>query len=144
MTGKQSVLRDVALALTVALSAGSCGTDPGGLSSNGQSPLITEFLSKNQSGLTDEDGEPSDWIEIFNPDVLPVDLSGYHLTDLKANMARWTFPEGTVMPPSTYLVVFASGKGRAEAGKPLHTNFKGAVRHCAASPRGCVAGASWV
>jgi hypothetical protein len=91
--------------------------------SPGPLPLITEFLARNQAGLTDEDGAASDWIEIHNPDNAPFDLSGYHLTDTRTNRKRWAFPEGTVLPPGGYLVVFASGKDRAVAGKPLHTNF---------------------
>ena len=31
-------------------------------------PLITEFLASNDSILADEDGDFSDWIEVFNPD----------------------------------------------------------------------------
>lgn len=102
------------------------GMDPGGsvdLAVPGPPPLITEFLAKNQSGLTDEDGSTSDWIEIHNPDVVPLDLGGYHLTDSKTNPKRWAFPDGAIVPAGGYLVVFASGKNRAVAGKPLHTDF---------------------
>ena len=34
-------------------------------------PVITEFLAANSSGLADEDGDFSDWIEIHNPDSAP-------------------------------------------------------------------------
>ena len=97
------------------------GSDPVDAASPG--PLITEFLASNQGGLTDEDGATSDWIEVHNPDSRPLDLSGYHLTDSKSAPRRWAFPEGTVLPPGGYLVVFASGKNRAVAGRPLHSNF---------------------
>lgn len=90
----------------------------------GPEPYITEFLTKNQAGLKDEDGTTSDWIEIFNPDTQPLDLGGYHLTDSTSKPTRWTFPSGTVIAPSGYLVVFASGKNRSVAGQPLHTNFQ--------------------
>ena len=43
--------------------------------------LITEFLAGNDSTLTDEDGDSSDWIELFNSGTGPADLGGYHLTD---------------------------------------------------------------
>ena len=86
-------------------------------------PIITEFLAGNRSGLRDEDGDASNWIEIYNPDPRPLDLEGYHLTDSKTNPIRWTFPPGTILPSGAYLVVLASGKDRIDPGKPLHTNF---------------------
>jgi hypothetical protein len=86
-------------------------------------PVITEFLASNQTGLVDADGDHPDWIEIHNPDGVAVDLGGYHLTDNAAQLTRWTFPSGVVIQPGGYLVVFASGKDRAVAGSPLHTNF---------------------
>ena len=99
-------------------------------------PLITEFLASNQNGLTDEDGATSDWIEIHNPDLIPIDLGGHHLTDSAADPKRWTFPAATVLQPGAYLVVFASGKNRAVPGQPLHTNFSLAAggEHLALNP----------
>lgn len=85
-------------------------------------PIISEFLTQNDSGLLDEDGGASDWIEIHNPGNDPVLLGGYYLTDNSANPTRWTFPN-TTLEPGGYLVVFASGKDRAVAGSELHTNF---------------------
>ncbi|MBP8195999.1 MAG: lamin tail domain-containing protein, partial [Deltaproteobacteria bacterium] len=120
------------MALTVVLTGCSgttstgevdAGSDPADFSIAGPPPLITEFLAKNQAGLTDEDGATSDWIEIHNPDTVPYDLSGHFLTDSKTNSKRWAFPVGTVLAPGAYMVVFASGKNRAVAGKPLHTSF---------------------
>ena len=61
-------------------------------------PLITEFMAANDSGLADEDGEFSDWIEIQNPDNAPISLTGYHLTDDAANLDKWTFPAVTLNP----------------------------------------------
>ena len=86
-------------------------------------PVITEFLASNQTGLVDADGDRPDWIEIHNPDGVAVDLGGYHLTDTIGEPTRWTFPAGVIIQPGGYLVVFASGKDRAVAGSPLHTNF---------------------
>ena len=86
-------------------------------------PVINEFVAENQHGLTDSDGAFSDWIEIYNPDSTTADLSGWHLTDDSAALAKWTFPAGVTIQPGGYLVVFASGKDRAVAGQELHTNF---------------------
>lgn len=90
----------------------------------GAAPLITEFQANNNSTIADEDGDTSDWIEIFNPDGTTVDLSGYHLTDDATVPMKWTFPVGTTLAPSSFLVVFASDKDRTVAGSELHLNFK--------------------
>lgn len=87
-------------------------------------PVISEFLTINDSSLADEDGNFSDWIEIYNPDASPVDLSGYYLTDKAANLTLWQIPATSTLDPGAYMVIFASGKNRAIAGAPLHTNFK--------------------
>jgi hypothetical protein len=86
-------------------------------------PIITEFMAANDSVLADEDGDYSDWIEITNPDSVPVSLAGYHLTDTPANPRKWTFPAVTLDPGSA-LVVFASGKNRTDPPGRLHTNFQ--------------------
>lgn len=87
--------------------------------------VISEFVASNGASLADEDGDFSDWIEIYNPGSRPVNLSGWALTDALDQPDRWTFPNRT-LESRQYLVVFASGKDRrpTEAGAPLHTNFK--------------------
>ncbi|HEX5221315.1 MAG TPA: lamin tail domain-containing protein [Verrucomicrobiae bacterium] len=84
---------------------------------------INEFLTSNGGGLRDEDLETPDWIEIYNSGPGAVNLGGWHLTDDPGDLARWTFP-ATNLPAGGYLVVFASGKNRANAGSPLHANFQ--------------------
>ena len=86
-------------------------------------PAITEFMAVNKKTLLDEDGDSSDWIEIHNPSAQPLSLAGYRLTDNPDKPAKWVFPDVSI-PPSGYLVVFASGKDRRDPQKPLHTNFK--------------------
>lgn len=84
--------------------------------------VISEFLARNDTGLTDEDGDTSDWIEIVNDSLETVDLSDWHLTDDPTNLTRWTFPAVTIAP-GEYLLVFASGKDRIDPAGTLHTNF---------------------
>lgn len=84
---------------------------------------ISEILPDNAGGLRDEDGQSPGWIELRNPAALSVSLEGWHLTDDPGNPDKWTFPAVSV-PAQGYLVVFASGKNRAMAGSPLHTNFQ--------------------
>ncbi len=85
--------------------------------------IISEFMADNESSLRDEDGDRSDWIELFNTGDQDVDLDGWILTDRVGNLQRWRFPP-VVIPSKGYLIVFASDKDRAQAGRELHTNFR--------------------
>ena len=85
---------------------------------------INEFLASNRDGITDSDGEYSDWIEIFNAGNEEVDLSGYSLTDNSESPNQWSIPDGTKLGSGGFLLIFASGKDRAVAGEELHTNFR--------------------
>lgn len=84
---------------------------------------ISEFVANNDDGLTDEDGDREDWVEIWNTSGVAGDLGGWYLTDDPANLTKWTFPE-VELTSGGYLVVFASGKDRADAAGELHTNFR--------------------
>ena len=53
---------------------------------------ITEFLANNKESIEDEDGDASDWIEIFNSGSDPVSLDGYFLTDDSGALTKWRFP----------------------------------------------------
>ncbi len=85
-------------------------------------PLITEFMALNESGIQDEDGDRSDWIEIYNPGPDDFNLNDWYLTDDATELDKWEFPSQT-LTAGNFLVVFASNKDRAVAGQQLHTNF---------------------
>ncbi len=87
------------------------------------SAKITEFVADNRDGIVDEDGNSSDWLEIWNASGVAGDLDGWHLTDDPTNLKKWTLP---AIPITTggYVVIFASGKDRSDpAGEP-HANFR--------------------
>ena len=84
--------------------------------------LISEFLADNRTSLLDEDAERPDWVEIYNAGNEVVSLGGYFLTDDPTRLNRWAFP-ATNVAAKGFLVLFASGKDRGVAGKPLHANF---------------------
>ncbi len=87
-------------------------------------PVISEFMAANGGSLLDEDGEPSDWIELHNPSTAPVSLAGWFLTDDPTLPLKWSFPNRT-LAPGAHLVVFASGKNRSPADPaPVHANFR--------------------
>jgi hypothetical protein len=83
---------------------------------------LNEFLANNQNGLRDEDGSRQDWIEIYNPTPVAVDLQGCLLTDDKARLNQWRFPS-FVVGAQSYVIVWASNKNRTNT-LPLHTNFR--------------------
>lgn len=82
---------------------------------------ISEVMTQNLTGITDEDGTRQDWIELQNMTAAPVDLSGWHLTDDRSAPAKWTFGS-TIIPANGYVVIFASANNRTTA--PPHTNFR--------------------
>jgi hypothetical protein len=84
---------------------------------------ITEFVASNDNGITDFDGDNSDWIEIYNSGVDAVDLGGLHLTDKDDDLDRWAFPAGALLPGGGYRIVFASNKDTVKPNGELHTNF---------------------
>lgn len=86
--------------------------------------VINEFVADNETGIEDEDGDRTDWIELLNLSGSTIDLSGYYLTDNTNDLTRWRIPAIT-MNARDFLVIHASGKDRSPTnGLPLHTNFK--------------------
>jgi len=87
-----------------------------------QTVRINEFMALNTASITDEDAQFSDWIELFNPSAVAVNLQGWALTDDISLPFKWIFPDIT-LKSGEFLVVFASSKDRKIAGRELHTNF---------------------
>ena len=75
-------------------------------------------MSSNSITIADEDGDFSDWIELYNPTQHRIDLKGWGLSDNTSNPFKWVFPE-VKMEPGDYLMVWASGKDRAVAQEGL-------------------------
>ncbi|MHC4640875.1 MAG: lamin tail domain-containing protein, partial [Planctomycetota bacterium] len=92
--------------------------------------VISEIMASNNSEepleegeLLDEDGDSSDWIEIYNPMDASVNLEGWSLVyEDDANQAQWYFPYYE-LGAGQFLVVFASYKNRLDPNE-LHTNFE--------------------
>lgn len=78
---------------------------------NASRPLVGRLLD-----------EFDDWIELLNISDREVDLSGMYLTDRKDDLRKWAFPEGTMLAPGAYLIVWADEDGSDAQG--LHTSFK--------------------
>jgi len=85
--------------------------------------VINEFMAENKSTLADEDGEFSDWLELYNPTASPVNLGGLFLTDSASQPLKWPLP-AVSLGAGAYKVVFLSSKNRAPAAGEWHTNFR--------------------
>jgi hypothetical protein len=89
-------------------------------SSNGEI-VINELMPVNSTTVSDQNGEFDDWIELYNPSTERFDISGYHLSDKKSNLSKWSFPEGITVSGKGFLVIWADSD-TTQSG--LHANFK--------------------
>ena len=77
----------------------------------GQHPVLNEVMSGNTRTLEDEDGDFSDWIELYNPTDATLSLGGYGLSDDADEPFKWTMPPQT-LDAGSHALVFASSKDR--------------------------------
>ncbi len=86
--------------------------------------MINEVVPSPRSGLRDEDGELSDWIELYNAGTKDIKLGNYALSDNETKPVKWPFPKDAVIPAGGYYIVFCSGKNKVEQDTRYpHTNF---------------------
>jgi hypothetical protein len=90
--------------------------------------VISEFMAINDDTYPDPEDPTKfwDWIEIYNPADVSVNLNGWWLwyrDTGQTNYIKWQFP-AYPLEPGEFLVVLASEKNRRDPAKPLHTNFK--------------------
>ena len=86
-----------------------------------QDIVINEILSDNMSGIIDDYGDHSDWIEVYNTSNSTINLQGYYLSDKKDDPLKWKFPNVSIVSGG-YVLVFAS-KSPSTANQ-IHANFK--------------------
>ena len=82
--------------------------------------LINEYLTSNNTAAHDEFGEFDDYVEIYNPANVAVDMSGLHLTDTLDFPAQYSIPSGVTIPAHGHLVFWCDSQ---PAQGPFHTNF---------------------
>ncbi len=70
--------------------------------------VINEVCSDNLSLILDEDGENSDYIEIYNPSYTAVSLDGWYVSDNENVLSAKPLPD-LYIEPRSYLVLFANG-----------------------------------
>jgi hypothetical protein len=74
--------------------------------------VLNEVSPATSASLLDVEGDTPDWIELFNADQVPIDLSGWTLSDDPDEPDKWTLPALT-LDPGAFQLVHASGKDRA-------------------------------
>jgi len=80
---------------------------------------INEIMADNQSTIADENGEYSDWIEIYNANEFSINLAGLFLSDDVRYPDKWQFPNVTI-ESHDFLIIWASGD---DDDGNLHANF---------------------
>ena len=92
--------------------------------------IISEICPDPMTGYRDENGELADWIELYNTTGQAISLDNYALSNNENKPLKWRFPEGAMVAPYGYYIVFCSGKDidNGPAGVP-HSNFKVNAEH---------------
>ena len=103
---------------------------------------INEFMASNDTSFADENGDYDDWIEIYNPDSVAVDIGGMFISDDLADLTAFqipaTAPDSTTIPPKGFLVLWADKE--SEQGV-LHVEIKlsgGGEQIALTAPNGAV------
>ena len=73
--------------------------------------VINEGSNRNYSTIDDEDGEYSDWIEIYNSGDETVNLLNYSLSDRLDEPLKWVFPNIEILA-GEFKTIYCSGKDR--------------------------------
>ena len=85
---------------------------------------ISEIIADNNSTIQDNNGEYSDYIEIYNGNSFPINLKNYYLSNKTYDKNRWNFPDIEIKSKE-YLIVYASGLDECDIKNRIcHTNFK--------------------
>ena len=83
---------------------------------------ISEVMPSNRTAVTDEEGNYSDWVEIWNGSGEAMNMKGLGLSD-RSDSIRFLFPDIT-LPAGSRVIVFCSNTNQATPGTPFHAKFK--------------------
>ena len=107
----------------------STGTESGMVESSGHENLsaytglvISEVMPSNAAAVTDENGNYTDWIEIWNSTDHTVSLEGLGLSD-KGDRIRFLFPDVSLEADGR-VVVFCDNTNQSDPNRAFHAKFK--------------------
>ena len=83
--------------------------------------VVNEIMASNSITSADQNGEFDDWIELYNISDQEISLDNLYLSDDPANKTKWRFPDGIIMEPNSYKIVWCDDDEDQDG---LHTSFK--------------------
>ncbi len=86
-------------------------------------PKFSEVMTSNRGAFDHPSYGTVDWVEIHNPGDTDIDLSGYGFSTEIKHPFRYRFPDGTVLKPGEYLVLYCTGGTAASDDDPFCTGF---------------------
>lgn len=86
--------------------------------------IISEIMASNDTTAIGSAALTTDYVELLNTSAEAVDLSNYGLSDSLKRPRRWQFPQGTVIAPGEYKVVYLDEHPELSTVSDAHTNFK--------------------
>lgn len=84
---------------------------------------INEVMVSNQDNIVDDFGQRNAWIELFNSNFAPMEISSVFITNDPANPTLYPVPLGDVntkIPKRQHIIFWADGK---PSNGTFHTNF---------------------
>ncbi|MBP7825981.1 MAG: lamin tail domain-containing protein [Verrucomicrobia bacterium] len=81
--------------------------------------VLNEVLADNRSAVAN-DGNYTDYIELYNPTAAPVNIGNWSLTDDPALPRKYVIPADTVVPAQGFFIIWAD---RNFSSPGLHTGF---------------------
>jgi hypothetical protein len=84
--------------------------------------VINELVAKNLSGLTNEDGETVDWIEIYNASSEAINMNMYTITDDVNKKDKAQFQD-YILESGEYVIVLADGDEGIDDLGYIHVKF---------------------
>ncbi len=88
--------------------------------------IINEVCPDPLTGYTDENGNVSDWVELYNTTDQVISLDNYALSDRESKPLKWRFPEGATVEPHGYYLIYCNGDDseNTDANAVPHANFR--------------------
>ena len=84
---------------------------------------ISEVMASNDTTVANSAADYTDWIEIYNSSAEAVDLSGYGLSDNLGRARKWQFPDGTIILPGEYKLIWCDGNKDMNSIGELHASY---------------------
>jgi gliding motility-associated-like protein len=87
--------------------------------------VINEFCVANYSDW-DQGGDNEDWVELYNPLGVAVNIGGFWLSNEETDPMKWQIPAGTTVNANSHRIILLSGTGDYDPNQFgfLNTSFR--------------------